>query len=85
MSEFPDITILVPVWKRPEFLPLLIMNLKSQNYPHEHLRLLITTILKTLMNGSLKTYKKSNNYYIQLKLNILLENREEVSVRNVMI
>ena len=41
MSEFPDITILVPVWKRPEFLPLLIMNLKSQNYPHEHLRLLI--------------------------------------------
>jgi len=41
MSEFPDITILVPVWKRPEFLPLLVMNLKSQNYPHEHLRLLI--------------------------------------------
>ena len=41
MSEFPDITILVPVWKRSEFLPLLIMNLKSQDYPHEHLRLLI--------------------------------------------
>ena len=41
MSEFPDITILVPVWKRPEFLPLLLMNLKSQNYPHEHLRLII--------------------------------------------
>ena len=41
MSELPDITILVPVWKRPEFLPLLIMNLKSQNYPHEHLRLII--------------------------------------------
>jgi len=41
MSEFPDITILVPVWKRPEFLPLLVMNLKSQNYPHQHLRLII--------------------------------------------
>lgn len=41
MSELPDITILVPVWKRSEFLPLLIMNLKSQHYPHEHLRLLI--------------------------------------------
>ena len=41
MSEFPDITILVPVWKRQEFLPLLIMNLKSQNYPQEHLRLII--------------------------------------------
>ncbi len=41
MSELPDITILVPVWKRSQFLPLLIMNLKSQNYPHEHLRLII--------------------------------------------
>jgi len=41
MSELPDITILVPVWKRNQFLPLLIMNLKSQNYPHEHLRLII--------------------------------------------
>ena len=36
-----DITILVPVWNRENFLPLLLMNLKSQDYPHEHLRLLI--------------------------------------------
>jgi glycosyltransferase involved in cell wall biosynthesis len=36
-----DITILLPVWKRSEFLPLFLMNLKSQDYPHEHLRVLI--------------------------------------------
>jgi len=36
-----DITILMPVWRRSEFLPLVIMNLKSQDYPHEHLRLII--------------------------------------------
>mgnify|MGYP003673186592 CR=1 FL=1 len=36
-----DITILMPVYKRSEFLPLVLMNLKSQDYPHEHLRLLI--------------------------------------------
>ena len=36
-----DITILVPVWNRVNFLPLLLMNLKSQDYPHEHLRLII--------------------------------------------
>ena len=36
-----DITILMPVWNREKFLPLLLMNLKSQDYPHEHLRLLI--------------------------------------------
>tara|TARA_Y100001973_G_C5181598_1_gene325243 strand:+ start:346 stop:1059 length:714 start_codon:yes stop_codon:yes gene_type:complete len=36
-----DITILIPVWKRSSFLPLVIMNLKSQDYPHKHLRVLI--------------------------------------------
>lgn len=40
-KELEDITILVPVWNRENFLPLLLMNLKSQDYPHEHLRLLI--------------------------------------------
>jgi len=40
-NEIADITILMPVWKRSEFLPLVVMNLKSQNYPHEHLRLII--------------------------------------------
>jgi glycosyltransferase involved in cell wall biosynthesis len=29
MEELPEITILMPVWKRSEFLPLVIMNLKS--------------------------------------------------------
>ena len=41
MSDLPDITILMPVWKRSNFLPLVVMNLKSQDYPHEHLRLII--------------------------------------------
>jgi len=41
MSDLPDITILMPVWKRSEFLPLVLMNIKSQNYPHKNLRLLI--------------------------------------------
>ena len=39
--DLPEITILMPVWKRSEFLPLVVMNLKSQNYPHKRLRLLI--------------------------------------------
>lgn len=39
--DLPDITILMPVWKRSEFLPLFLMNLKSQDYPHENLRVLI--------------------------------------------
>lgn len=41
MEELPEITILMPVWKRSEFLPLVIMNLKSQEYPHDRLRLII--------------------------------------------
>jgi len=41
MEELPEITILMPVWKRSEFLPLVIMNLKSQDYPHDRLRLII--------------------------------------------
>jgi len=41
MDELPEITILMPVWKRSEFLPLVIMNLKSQDYPHDRLRLII--------------------------------------------
>ena len=40
-NEIADITILLPVWKRSEFLPLFLMNLKSQDYPHQHLRVLI--------------------------------------------
>jgi len=41
MNELPEITILMPVWKRSNFLPLVIMNLKSQDYPHDRLRLII--------------------------------------------
>lgn len=41
MSDLPDITILMPVWKRSNFLPLVVMNLKSQIYPHRCLRIII--------------------------------------------
>ena len=41
MSDLPEITILMPVWKRSEFLPLVVMNLKSQDYPHQRLRIII--------------------------------------------
>ena len=41
MSELPDITILVPTFNRSKFLPLFLMNLKNQNYPHNKLKLII--------------------------------------------
>ena len=39
--ELPEITILVPTWNRSKFLSLFLMNLKSQIYPHEKLKLII--------------------------------------------
>lgn len=36
-----EISILVPTWNRHKFLPLFLMNLKSQSYPHN----LITVII----------------------------------------
>ncbi len=41
VEELPEITILMPVWKRNEFLPLVLLNLKTQDYPHDKLHLLI--------------------------------------------
>ena len=41
MDELPEITILVPTWNRTKFLPLFLMNLKNQNYPHDKLKLII--------------------------------------------
>lgn len=41
MSDLPEISVLVPVWDRPEFLELLVMNLKSQEYPHHLLTVII--------------------------------------------
>lgn len=41
MSDLPEISILVPVWNRQNFLPLLVMNLKSQLYPHSLLTVVI--------------------------------------------
>jgi len=41
MSDLPEISVLVPVWNRPEFLPLLAMNLCSQKYPHHLLTVII--------------------------------------------
>lgn len=36
-----EITVLVPTWNRPKFLPLFLMNLKCQDYPHHLLKLII--------------------------------------------
>tara|TARA_B110000503_G_scaffold133065_1_gene209950 strand:- start:1936 stop:2667 length:732 start_codon:yes stop_codon:yes gene_type:complete len=40
-ESFPNVCILVPTFNRPEWLPLLINNLKTQTYPHEKLTCLI--------------------------------------------
>ena len=39
--EYPEITILVPTYDRHKFLPLFVMNLKSQTYPANRLKLII--------------------------------------------
>ncbi len=39
--EYPEITILVPTYDRHKFLPLFVMNLKSQTYPADRLKLII--------------------------------------------
>jgi len=36
-----EISILVPTWNRHKFLPLFLMNLKSQNYPHNLITIII--------------------------------------------
>lgn len=36
-----EITILVPTWNRSKFLPLFLMNIKAQKYPHNKLKLII--------------------------------------------
>ena len=36
-----EISILVPTWNRSKFLPLFLMNLKSQSYPHNLLTIII--------------------------------------------
>ena len=42
MENYSDeITILVPTWNRSKFLPLFLMNIKAQKYPHNKLKLII--------------------------------------------
>ena len=42
MNKYTEpITILIPSWKRRRFLPLLISNLKHQQYPHDLLTVII--------------------------------------------
>ena len=41
MEELPTITILVPTYNRSKFLPLFLMNVKAQSYPHNKLKLII--------------------------------------------
>jgi len=41
MTDFPNISVLCPTYNRPHFLPLLIRNMKAQDYPHKNLELVI--------------------------------------------
>lgn len=41
MTDFPNISILCPTYNRSKFLPLLIRNLKVQDYPHNKLEIII--------------------------------------------
>ncbi len=41
MTDFSNISVLCPTYNRPHFLPLLIRNMKSQDYPHKNLELVI--------------------------------------------
>jgi len=41
MDDYPEVSILIPVFQRHEFLNLTLYNIKSQNYPHTKLRVVI--------------------------------------------
>lgn len=41
IKQTDEISILVPTWNRSKFLPLFLMNLKSQTYPHDKLTIII--------------------------------------------
>jgi len=41
MDELPRIGILIPIWNRSKFKPLIALNLKSQIYPHDKLSVYI--------------------------------------------
>ena len=41
MNDLPEITILIPSWNRQNFLNLIVMNIKSQNYPHDKIKVII--------------------------------------------
>ena len=40
-NDLPEITILTPVYGRHKFLPLLIRNIKHQNYPQDKIKVII--------------------------------------------
>tara|TARA_R100000935_G_scaffold26672_1_gene46648 strand:- start:5975 stop:6841 length:867 start_codon:yes stop_codon:yes gene_type:complete len=40
-DELPEITILTPVFKRNNFLPLWLMNLKHQQYPSDKIKVIV--------------------------------------------
>jgi glycosyltransferase involved in cell wall biosynthesis len=39
--DLPEITILIPAWNRQNFLNLIVMNIKSQLYPHNKIKVII--------------------------------------------
>ena len=66
-----DITILVPVWKRSEFLPLFVMNLKSQNYPHQNLRILIDDDTENSDERFIKNLQEVKEFLYPMKVDYI--------------
>jgi len=40
-NDLPEMTILIPVYERHEFLPLVMMNIRAQDYPLDKLKVII--------------------------------------------
>jgi len=40
-TEFPELTIMMPIYNRSRWLPLIVHNIKCQDYPHDKLSVII--------------------------------------------
>ena len=54
--DLPEITILIPSWNRKNFLDLILMNLKSQSYPHAKIKVIIDDDSEDKLQQLLPTY-----------------------------
>jgi glycosyltransferase involved in cell wall biosynthesis len=85
MTDFPNISVLCPTYNRRQFLPLLIRNLKVQDYPHNKLELWIDddgdepfiedfeSFAEALKPIKLKLFRSKQRRSIGLKRNNLIK------------